>query len=434
MIELGVFAEDVDEKRREFEKPENENEDQPARDYIKALRQYLERRLTDLFDTPEAGLGPNPTLADLIDAVRARNKRKVAMFDRPVFDDIVKRPSLQQSKRGPGTFLHLMNKSHHGLENEIQYMDVYRVKGECKAVRKLVDALHQEYDLWLRRDVLPAELAAPAIPEPIPFPSFNVPVVENLAAADSEVGPGLPIGSEVAFSDEVMSNHTTYLVNSPNFGFAGPANCLVIVDLAEEEPPLDSLVIALHEEKVYARRFIGKTGSPPVAILVSEAVDPRTRRGVLSLPTAETRLLRVAGMCLTGEPVPAGTSDEAICVEPEGLLARVEAALKVIGDSALPFALSGQTILVGRSVASADLPSMVGSMLALDTGDGMILKRVGHPVPGIRHLRHFEPVGGLGESTFVVTEEVADDYTPGLADIPRLIGAREVLGVWYDPI
>jgi len=434
VIELGVFSEDVDDKRREFEKPENENEDQPARDYIKSLRQYLERRLTDLFDTPEAGLALKPTLATLINAVRARNNHKVGMFAKPVFDDIVNMRCLKQDACGPGTFLYLMNKSHHGRENEIFYMDVYRVRGECRTVRKRVDAAHQEYDLWLRRDPPPAESGGPAIPEPIRFPSFNVPVVENLAAADGAVGPGEPEEIEVTFCDDAMANHAMYLINSPNFGFAGVGNCVAIVDLAEDPPPTNSLVIALHEEEVYARRYLGRTGVPAVVLLGSEEVNPLRREPVLLLPMGDTRLLRVAGMCFTDEAVPADISDEASRIEPDGFLAGVVAALKVIGDSALPFALSGQAILVGKSVTSADLDSMGNSMLALDTDGGMILKRIGDSVPGIPHLRHFESVGGLGDSTFLVTEEVDDGYTAGLAEIPRFIGAREVLGVWYDPI
>ena len=40
-IKLGIFIEVLEEKRKEFEKPENENENQPARDYIEELRVYL---------------------------------------------------------------------------------------------------------------------------------------------------------------------------------------------------------------------------------------------------------------------------------------------------------------------------------------------------------------------------------------------------------
>ncbi len=37
-IVLGSFIEAVEEKRRAFEHPDNENETQPARDYVNALR------------------------------------------------------------------------------------------------------------------------------------------------------------------------------------------------------------------------------------------------------------------------------------------------------------------------------------------------------------------------------------------------------------
>ena len=76
-IELGVFLDAVEKKRQEFEKPENENEHQPARDYVNELRVHVEARLLDLFEACPARLPQRATLSDLVAAIRSsRNGRR----------------------------------------------------------------------------------------------------------------------------------------------------------------------------------------------------------------------------------------------------------------------------------------------------------------------------------------------------------------------
>jgi hypothetical protein len=111
------------------------------------------------------------------------------------------------------------------------------------------------------------------------------------------------------------------------------------------------------------------------------------------------------------------------------LAANIAIAFRVDGESALPFALPGQYVLGGHSIAGADLATMEGKCIAAKTTDGALFKRVGSPIPGAPHVRQLEAVGGLGESSLVRVEEIEDDH---FAQIPLLETAFAVTGVLYD--
>jgi len=184
-IELGHFTEEIDKKRKDFEK--NTDDHQSARDYIKQLRIYLEDQLVDLFDVSNPRLPPSPTLADLINGIRKLIHSGSEPFSGGVFQKLVSVPSL----RTGSDFMNLMNKSHHQGEQQIMYNDVWQVRGECKHTQRLVENVHGEYERWLRRAPREVVAAMPNAPAALTMPTFSVPVIENLAAftSDDALGP-----------------------------------------------------------------------------------------------------------------------------------------------------------------------------------------------------------------------------------------------------
>ena len=423
-IELGVLREAVEKKERAFLDPANENQAQPARDYLNSLRIYLENRLVDFFDTADPGLPEAPTLSDLINAIRARMSSGQEQFRSLAFGGLVSDSALKSNS----AFLRLMNQSHHGREHEITFKDVWDARGECARVQRLVQEAHEAYEHWLRRDAREPAAAMPAPPKPLEAPSLAVPVLEDLAAFTADHSGTEMVQSEELLTGAWLENRAVYVVATRNFGFAGPIHSRAIVDVSEAPVEDNRLVIALHQQRAYARRLLRAALSPEMVALGSEAEDPLKRPPSLLLPTAEVRLLKVVGILLDDRPVHPRAEEEAQLVDNWDLIDEVQLAFKVTGESALPLALRGQTILGGGCLAPDELDAHKGSLVAVATSGGAALKRIGDSVRGAPHVRQFESVGGLGESWLVRTEDVADAF----GDLPLMHGARRVLGVLYD--
>lgn len=424
-IVLGSFIEAVEEKRRAFEHPENENEAQPARDYVNALRICVENRLVDFFDLPEPRLPRMFTLSDLLDAIRRRVNCGMDAFADPAFQALVSMDSLT-----PGSsLLSLLNESHHGRHDQIQYTDVVRAKDHCVHALHQVEAAHEAYERWLRRDPREAIADRPEAPAVLRFPSLDVPVFGNIAAFTAENPPGEAIETGERFSTERLSHHALYVISTGNLGFAAPKNCRAIVDLSEETVADNRLVIAMYRDKLYARRLFRDDKNPGFVVLASDAIDPHRRPPSLHVPAQEVRLLKIVGILFDGRPHYPRPVQEAVTTQAMSCLEKIEIAFRVRGTSAEPLALDGQTVLGGRCLTPEDIASMEDSLVAVATEDAAIFKRVGKSVPGGKHVRHLDAIGGRGESTLIRLEEVEDDP---FDQIPLLQSARQVLGILYE--
>jgi len=423
-IELGKFIEAIEAKRMAFELPENRNEAQPARDYIKDLRIYLENRLLDFFDIVDSGLPYNPTFSDLMSGIRTRMRVPHEAFASRAFAKLKSDPALADNS----DFLNLMNQSHHGNEDEITFNNIYLVREDCIRVRKIVDAAHEEYERWLRRDRRDPVISMPACPEPMSPPSFDVPVILDLAAFTTETPATDVSEAEECFSGSWFENRALYLINTHNFGFAATPNCRAIVDLSNR-PIIDkTLVIAIHQNKVYARRLFHSTSNPNVVVLASEAENPLKRPPTVFLPAEEVRLLNVVGILFDDRPQFPKPSEEAELLDYFDLSENIQLVFRVRGESAIPLALPGQTILGGDLVMTSQLDRLEGTPVAISTSDGSAFKKIGKVVPGNPHVRQFESIGGLGESMLVRTEDIEDSFNT----LPLMQSIRRVLGVLYD--
>lgn len=419
-IVLGPFVEAVEEKRRAFE--ENENDHQAARDYVKDLRIYLENGLIDLIDAP--GLPTKPTLSDFVGAIRTRVNNGVDAYTGAAVRQLVDAPELA----GGGAFLNLLNESHHSGEDLITYGEVTAAKDACLKVRKLVEAAHEEYEKWLRRDPREPAGVRPTIPASLTLPVRSVPVLADLAAFTRATPPGEVEMTDECFATPSLDRHTAYVIQTNNFGFAAPMWSVAIVDLSDEEVDDNRLVVALYEARVLARRLLRHSDLPGHCVLVSEAENPSKRTPTLVLPAAEVRLMKVVGILFGNQTGRRGGGDEAAVAPHANSIGRVEVAFRVRGESALPLALPGQLVLGGKCLTPEELKSMEGHPVALSTTAGDVFKRVGKVVEGAKNVRQFESIGGRGESMLVRTEELDGERLPGL---PLMHSARQIVGIFY---
>lgn len=424
-IELGLFVEEIEAKRKEFEKPENENKNEPAQEYINKLRIYIEEQLTDFFNDVHPGVPTNPTLSDLINALKSRQKAGQEVFCSEAFKNLLSCPDLQPQS----AFVDLMNRSHHSDASDITYKEVSDIRGDCIHVRKLVDQAHEEYELWMQRDFREQIAAKPSMPQSIKTLNFNVPLLKNLAAATSEKAFSQTIDEGDKFSNASIGEHAIYVLNTNNFGFAATKNYRVIVGLDDRPIADNSLVIALHGEKVYARRLLRYDSDPTIIGLSTEVQNPLDRPLSLLLPAEEVRLLPVIGIIFDNAVHWPKVKGEAGLVENYKLNEKINFVCEVQGDSGLPLTISGQKILVGDCLLVNQLNSLEGTLVAIDYLGGQAFKRIGKSIPGLPYLRLFESIGGLGESILLKTEEVEDAR---VKDIPLLQKAYKVIGVLYE--
>jgi hypothetical protein len=136
----------------------------------------------------------------------------------------------------------------------------------------------------------------------------------------------------------------------------------------------------------------------------------------------------VLGVLFDDLPPPFG-KQEAVQIDNAPSLQNIVTSYRLRDDSALPLALPGQIVLGGTAILPADLDAHEGKFVALTLTDGSsIFKRVGPTLSGLKSLRQFESIGGLGASEVIVTEAVERQF----ADLRVMEFARLILGVIYE--
>jgi hypothetical protein len=165
----------------------------------------------------------------------------------------------------------------------------------------------------------------------------------------------------------------------------------------------------------------------PIIGLTAEVPDPRSRTPkTVFLPEQEVAIHQVVGIVFDHSVrVPLG-QDEAVLVDIDEVLKRIEIAFRVTDESAVPLALPRQVVLGGARIGLDELGQHMDALVALNLDDGSsIFKRVGAPLPGeLAHLWQFESIGGLGSS------EVLSVGRPHKG-FQNVMGARAIFGVLY---
>ena len=368
----------------------------------------------------------NPTLAVFVSRLRPYiSAGPGGMFAMQVFKDFIAHPALVDNS----PVLTLMNKAHHGNRQDIRPGDVAESADDLLQIVELAGRMYEECSRWKRRDVVRPEEGAEELPPPlvaIPTPALRLTICPDLAAFTQQSPAAESQETVEPFDPQLLAGKCTFYLRRPNFGFAAPQGALAIVE-ALPGPVLDRrLVIARHGKAVYARRFLRSKGSNLVG-LTAEVLDPRRRiPTTLFLPEAEVALHQVAGVLFDHDITVSQGQDEAVLVDAARVFARVEAAFRVLDESAVPLALPKQIVLGGPSIDLANIGRHEEALVALTLDDGSsIFKRIGSALPGnLAHIRQFESIGGLGSSQVLAIGKAQ-------AGVTGVRSARRIIGVIY---
>lgn len=400
-----------------------------ARDYANECRIFLENKLASMFDDPAhaawSANNPHPTLADFVARLRPLVRQNPqGMFGGGAFRRFIDHPALVD---GSPT-IRLMNKSHHGQAGEITATEVSNCSASLHELIELVDEMYLEAYLWRRREALGANDNGPVeLPTLgcISAANLNVRICPDLAAFTHHGGLGETQAEMEMLDPNALSDKTMFYLRRDNFGFAAPQGSIALAESIPAPVGDRRLVIARTAESILARRLLKPEGSTEIG-LAAEVPDPRYRNPkTLFLPQAQVELHQVVGILFEPGVTVGNGQEEAVEIDDDGILERVEIAYRVIDDSAVPLALSKQVVLGGRIIPLEELRS--DSLVALRLDDGAsIFKRVGKRLPGdLKHIRQFESIGGLGSS------EVLSVGQPHLG-FREVLAAREIIGVLYN--
>ncbi|NKM29600.1 AAA family ATPase [Rhizobium laguerreae] len=400
-----------------------------AREYVDACRVFLESKLGDVLEDPAFSTwvrdNPHPTLASYIARLRpqVRSAQPQSMFSAQAFKRFVDHPALIDNS----PTLQLMNKSHHGMRNEIRAGDAAMSANNLDQLTKLAEEMWDECRRWRRRDNVPTVYSTPPGNfVPMEVPTLNIVVCPDLAAFTGYAPSGVSQEETLPFDTQLLEDKVTFYLRRNHFGFAAPEGALAIVEATATTVSDRRLVVARHGQSVYARRLVRSQDSPLIG-LTAETPDPRTRTPkTILLPEIEVAVHQVVGIIFDHNIVVERGSEEAVPVDASKILKSVEVAFRVVDESAVPLALPSQIVLGGAQIPRDQLGSHEGSLVALYLSDGSsIFKRVGSRLPGeLSHLRQFESIGGLGSSQVLSV----DKEQPGIATIFCI---RRIIGVFY---
>ncbi|MBB5753784.1 AAA family ATPase [Prosthecomicrobium pneumaticum] len=426
-IALGPARRQLDEDRQAFE--QNIDDHPAALRYATTTRTYIETRLRDLFDDPAypayASPAMKPTLGDHLNYLRSLVATPPsALFSHASVTKFARHPGLAADSECYA----VLNDAHH-TPGAVSYGRVTAVASHLRTIASGIEDLHRAFRDWRSNNRLPQ---APANDNLLPLTSIAASdrrfvVHPNLAAFS---GPGTIEGSQEeatdAFSSSWFDDKSLFYIRADNFGFAIPKGYIAIVEATPAAGRDRNLVIARRKGETLARRLFRQGDGYALA---AETPDPRESPPTKMVRGEDYALHRVVG-CLLVESVPPVSGREAVQVDRDKIVDEIKAVYRLNQESAVPLALPGQLLLGGEHVLPAELGQHEAKLAAITLKDGSeLLKRIGAPVSAkFPYLRHFETIGGLGQSIVLQTEELED----GMWDGPIVDYVRLVIGVLYE--
>jgi hypothetical protein len=206
------------------------------------------------------------------------------------------------------------------------------------------------------------------------------------ALSDGNVADGRFDFNEFGDSERkkiVLAQHLAFRLTSPTLEPVARHGDILLVK-EPGEPSAKSLVVALSDDRILARRFEIAENHSDVAVLTAQAINPREIAAPVIAHKATFTLHKVIGV-LYGESIwKAPEQSEMEVCECGGesvfnsLTAEALGLVEVAGQSAEPHALNGQYLIVEKEITALEaLKTLDGKpIIAADTDDNRYFKRL----------------------------------------------------------
>ncbi len=260
---------------------------------------------------------------------------------------------------------------------------------------------------------------------------FKLPLLGTAAAlSDGRVADGcVDLTFAAASSVPIeLKDHFVFRLTKPTLEpVARPGDLLLLRDHATATPL--SLVVALHESQLLARRLQIADNHSDVAVLTASAINPRLTAAPVVAKHATLTMKKIVGVLYGTGKMIAGQSSEGEIVECGGeaviatILSRAKGLVEVSGHSAEPMALDKQFLIISDPISLNDAEKILDGrpVIAEDSDQSRYFKRL-----------RVEPNNIILESL-----EIGGNYPPILlAKIPGflkyLAKVWPVLGVLFE--
>jgi hypothetical protein len=252
---------------------------------------------------------------------------------------------------------------------------------------------------------------------------FKLPLLGTAAAlTDGRVADGcMDLTFTTSSSPPIeLKDHFIFRLTKPTLEpMARPGNLLLVRDHAEATPL--SLVIALHDSELLARRLQVADNHTDVAVLTASAINPRLIAAPVVAKLSTLTMKKIVGVLYDTGKMVGGQSSESEVVECGGeamimaILPKAKGLVEVSGQSAEPHALDKQFLIIGDGMSLKDAEKILDGrpVIAEDSDQSRYFKRL-----------RVEPNNIILESL-----EIGGDFPPILlAKTPGLL--KYVTQVW----
>ena len=387
--ELGhVGILEGDSLSRKWSETQMRKTQQAGRDYIAKVREYVEGLLRLMLRGQAAGVmavGSGFVVGNSRDKIQHLSAKGIAPWDREEFKALVR---ALDKNCGPIKYMEMAHHSgaHLGMSEAEDVETHWR--------KKLGPALNRCFKLAREHHILHGALSALHAPPPtVSLPEGHEMKVRQIplriigraaALSDGRVADGRFDFAEFSASQRItLAQHFAYRLNAPTLEpVARPGDMLLVKEPGE--PSVKSLVVALHDDRILARRFEIAENHSDVAVLTAQAINPRQIAPPVITLRSTIEMHKVIGVLYEEATCSAPPQTDMEVCECIGeavfadLVANALGLVEVDGRSAEPHALDKQYLIVKKELVPDEaLKTLDGKpIIAADSDDNYYFKRL----------------------------------------------------------
>lgn len=358
----------------------NVNTPQAGRDYMIAVRIFVEGLLRLMLRGEDSAVSTF-VVGDSRNKIEHLNRTAVAPWNRSEFSNLAKALGKNVTAIKYIEIAHHASGAHLGMAEATEVETYWR-----KTLKPQLDScIRLARDYFIMHGGLTALRLPPSsvnLPEGHKAKVAEIPLrVLGKAAAlsDGRTADGcidVEMLAEAAHKKIKLAQHSAFRLCAATLEPVARPGDLVLVKEAGE-PSAKSLVVALSDSRVLARRFELADNHPDVAVLTAQAINPRKIAPPVIAQKSSLTFFKIIGVLYEDSSWPApGTSDEEVCecsgeAVLSGATSEALGLVEVVGRSAEPHALDGQYIIIEKQLTGVDaLKRLDGKPVIASDSDG----------------------------------------------------------------
>jgi hypothetical protein len=425
---IGIL--DGDRIARLWKKANAEKTPDAARDFMKGMREYVERVLRLML----RGVDPDMSAAVLGDCrqkIADFHKAGIEPWNRPAFNRLL--AALSKGSKE----IKWIEEAHHttillGMNEAVDVEKHWRERLEPALMR----AYRTMRDHWSLHGSM---TALHALPPSVELPEgykaklreYKLPLLGTAAAlTDGRIADGcVELNFTASGEDPVeLKDHFAYRLLTPTLEPVARAGDILVVRDHAQATSL-SLVVARHEDRLLARRLQVADNHSDIAVLSASSINPRETAPPIVAKMPTLTLKKVVGV-LYGSPklAPGSISDMEIAdlsgeASIASALSGAKGLIEVVGRSAEPMALEKQYLIIGDAIGFKDAAAKLdGQPVVAEASD---------------NARYFKRLRVMDNAVILESLEIGGNFEPVMLSkapglMPHIVRLWPVIGMLFE--